>query len=180
MVINRKMQKDYQLFQVWEKQVRSPRTGMTLDVKAVDIDPWVMILAITPENKAVMVRQYRHGIEKICLELPGGLVDCEDPSPEVTARRELREETGYAVTNMVSLGECYPQPAVLDNKGYFFLGTDAEQVATPELDEGEDIEVVLLPINEIPDLIEKKVITHGMVMLSIFLYSMKKSFYWKI
>jgi len=127
-LISKKLEKDYRIFQVWEKQARSPRTGNTLDVKAIHINPWAMILAITPEDEAVMVRQYRHGIEQVCLELPGGLLDPEDSSPAAAARRELQEETGYGVSDILDLGECFPQPAVLNNKGYFFLGTDAKQV----------------------------------------------------
>ena len=67
-----------------------------------------------------MVNQYRHGIEQVGLELPGGLVDPQDASPEVAARRELLEETGYQAAGLIKIGECYPQPAVLSNRCFFF------------------------------------------------------------
>ena len=119
-------------------------------------------------------KQYRHGIERICLELPGGLQDADDPSLASAARRELMEETGYGVSEIIHLGECFPQPAVLDNIGYFFLGTDARLEGEPTPDEGEDIEVVLVPLEQIPGLIERKEIDHGMVMVAIYFYWQKK------
>lgn len=169
-VLERELEKDYRIFQVENRKALSPRTGKTLDIKAICFPPWVMILALTSANEAIMIRQYRHGIEQVCLELPGGLVDPQDNSPAAAAERELLEETGYGVSKIVKLGSCYPQPAVLNNKGHFFLGTQAEKVAEPTLDEGEDIEIVHIPINDVPQMIEKGEITHGMVMLAYFFY----------
>jgi len=175
-ILSRELDRDYHIFKVWKKQVLSPRTGETLEVKAIKFAPWTMVLAVTPENEAVMVRQYRHGIEQVCLELPGGLVDPEDPSPASAAERELLEETGYQVAEVFELGECFPQPAVLSNKGYFYLGTGAEKVTEPSLDDGEDIEIVRVPLERIPAMIENREITHGMVMLAFCLYRMKRLF----
>lgn len=173
-VLSRKLAEDYRIFQVWEKQARSPRTGGILDVKSVHINPWAMVLAVTPADEIVMVRQFRHGIEQVCLELPGGLLDPEDPSPAEAARRELLEETGLTVTDVVDMGECFPLPALLNNKGHFFLGSGAAKVSDPALDEGEDIEVVLVPFAEIPRMIAGKEINHGMVLLAFFFYWQQK------
>lgn len=172
-IISRELAADYRIFKVFAKTVRSPRTGRTMDVKAIEIAPWSMVLAITPRDEVVMVRQYRHGVEQICLELPGGIVDPEE-SPAAAAGRELREETGYHADAVTPLGECFPQPAVLDNRGYFFLAENAVRVADLQQDDGEDIEVVLIPRKEIPALIARGEIVHGMVLLAFFFHGLQQ------
>jgi 8-oxo-dGTP pyrophosphatase MutT (NUDIX family) len=172
-ILNRHMEADYRIFKVFGKKVCSPRTNQIMEVKSIDFSPWAMILATTSKEEIIMVRQYRHGIEQVCLELPGGLVDAGDLSTAAAAGRELLEETGYQAANIVELGECFPQPAVLNNKGYFFHGKDAVKVAEPTPDAGEDIEVVKVPLQKIPDMIANKEITHGMVLLAFFLYGLK-------
>ena len=57
---------------------------------------WVNVFALTEEGQVVMVKQYRHGIREISIELPGGVID-EGETPEEAARRELMEETMLAI-----------------------------------------------------------------------------------
>ena len=173
-IISREPAGDYGIFAVIEKKVRSPRTGETREVQTLEFSDWVLILALTSEEEVVMVRQYRHGIERVCLELPGGLVDPADDSPALSARRELLEETGYQSDEVVLLGECYPQPAVLSNKCVFCLAENAVEVQSQDLDAGEDIEILKVPLKEIPAKIVKGEINHGMVLLAFFFLSMKQ------
>ena len=122
-----------------------------------------------------MVRQYRHGTEQVCLELPGGLVDSNDDSPEVSAGRELLEETGYKARKITYIGECFPQPAILSNTCYFYLAEDVESVQTQNLDPGEDIEIVTLPLKSISTRIGSQEINHGMVLLAFFFFERYRS-----
>lgn len=168
-ILDRQEVQDFNLFKIEKKRVRSPRTGEIREALAIQFPDWVMILAITPEEEVVMVRQYRHGNERVCLELPGGLVDSEDDSPARSARRELLEETGCKAGEITLIGECFPQPAILSNKGYFYLAQDVESLQTQQLDPGEDIEIVKIPLKEIPAKIESKQIDHGMVLLAFSL-----------
>jgi 8-oxo-dGTP pyrophosphatase MutT (NUDIX family) len=172
-VISREVVNDFGIVQIHKKQARSPRTGDVRDILAIDFPDWVLVLAITPEKEVVMVRQYRHGIERICLELPGGLVDPGDASPAVAAKRELLEETGYQSVEFVPIGECYPQPAVLSNRCFFFLAKNAQKVQEPELDAGEDLEILTTPLKEISSKITNKHINHGMVCLAFQFYWMQ-------
>lgn len=169
-IVEREVVGDYGLFEIQNKQALSPRTGKVSPFKAIHFPDWTMILPITPDGEVVMVRQFRHGIERVCLELPGGLMDPGDPSGEAAATRELLEETGYAVDAVSPLGRCFSMPALLKNEGLFYLGTGARRVQEPQLDPGEDIEVVLMPLNRVAGMIDRGEIDHGMVLLAFFYY----------
>ena len=173
-IIKREQVADYKIFSLHKKQVRSPRTGEIGEVLGLQFPDWVLILALTPQQEVVMVRQYRHGTEQVHLELPGGLVDPDDTSPELTAQRELLEETGFKVSNIRLIGECYPQPAILSNRCMFYLAEGAVKAQQQELDAGEDIEIISIPLNKIRAKIERKEINHGMVLLAFFFLQMNK------
>ena len=173
-ILGRETILDMNLFQVNKKQVRSPRTDQLHNAISIDFPAWVMVMPVTDTNEVVMVRQYRHGIEQICMELPGGLVDPKDPSPAVSAERELLEETGYRAREFIHLGECFPQPAILSNGCTFFLAKGVRQVRAPELDAGEDIELIRVDLKRLPELVERGAITNGMVLLNLFFYYMKE------
>lgn len=64
----------------------------TFDI--IEFPKAVLILPLDENGDVVIAKQYRPGPEKVCYDLPGGLIDGED-SPEETAERELLEETGY-------------------------------------------------------------------------------------
>ena len=96
-----------------------------------------------------MVRQYRHGAQKVLLELPGGAMDAADGSPLQAARRELLEETGYTSDTFIQIGCVYPNPANQTNMIYSFLALDAEKVAGQNLDETEEIELELRPLEAV-------------------------------
>lgn len=169
-ILNRELIKDYRLFQVYQKQVRSPRTGQVLKMQAIQTPDWIIVIPVSPEDEVIMMRQYRHGAEDIFLELPGGLVDPQDDSPVIAAERELLEETGYEGEDLIPIGECYPQPAVLANKCFFYLARDVKLTREPDLDAGEDIEIVKVPLEEIASKIKTHEITHGMIQLAFFFF----------
>ena len=171
-ILKRQQVADYKIFSLHQKQVRSPRTGEIREMLALHFPDWVLTLALTPQQEVVMVRQFRHGSEQVCLELPGGLVDPDDASPELTAKRELLEETGFKVSSIRLIGECYPQPAILSNRCVFYLAEGAVKAQQQNLDAGEDIEIMTIPLNQIQAKIENKEIDHGMVLLAFFFFQM--------
>jgi len=173
-ILNRELSHDYRLFQVYQKQVRLPGSGDILKVQTIQTPDWVMVIPVTPQEDVIMVRQYRHGSEEVCLELPGGLVDTEDDSPAVAAERELLEETGCQGADLIPIGECFPQPAVLSNKCFFYFADNVKKIREPDLDAGEYIEIVKFPLKEIALKIENREIIHGMVLLAFFFYRLKQ------
>ncbi|HID61781.1 MAG TPA: NUDIX hydrolase [Anaerolineae bacterium] len=164
--------KSYRVFSVRTDTARSPRTGKEHDFYVIESADWVNVIPLTPDNQVVMVRQYRHGTRQISLEVPGGLVNPKD-TPLDTARKELLEETGYQAEEITLIGTAHPQPAVLDNRHLTFLATNVRKTAALNLDEGEDIEVVLVPLSEIPRLIREGEITNAMVILAFYWYFME-------
>jgi ADP-ribose diphosphatase len=141
--------------------------GNLLDATIFEFRSWANIVALTKTGEVVMVRQYRHGIRDVLLEFPGGVVeDGEDPL--VGARRELQEETGYTSSNIVPIGKLYPNPALQTNTLYCYLALDAEKVSGQSLDAGEDIEVHLMPLDELVELAKRGEFLHALMNSVLF------------
>ena len=103
------------------------------------------VVALTEDGKAVLVKQFRHGTRETTLEIPGGAVDPGDRSPLAAARRELREETGYVARRWTRIGLVQPNPAFQTNACTTFLAEMCRRAGEPDPDEGEELEVVLVP-----------------------------------
>jgi len=161
---------DMSLFSIRINRCRSPRTGQEHNFYIIDFPSWVQIIPITPDDRLVMIRQYRHGCGQIFLELPGGLIDKDDLSPDKTAKRELLEETGYLAEDLSLLTSTYPQPAVLNNMGLTYLTKGVKKVTEPNLDAAEDIEVCLVELQRIPEMIRDGEINHGQTVMALSLY----------
>ena len=95
---------------------RSQQSGAEAEFYVLDACDWVNVVAVTEDGRMVFVEQYRHGVERTTLEIPGGMVDAEDPSPEAAARRELLEETGFASEDWRLIGTVDPNPAIQSNR----------------------------------------------------------------
>ena len=132
--------------------------------------PWTNVVAVTDEGGIVLVRQFRHGIEEVCLEVPGGVVDASDEDPAAAAARELREETGYEAAEFELLGAVSSNPAILNNRTYCFLATGARLVGEPTPDEHEDLAVLVEPLSRIPDLIKSGEVHHALSICALSLY----------
>jgi ADP-ribose pyrophosphatase len=157
----------YRVFSIRTDRARSPRTGKEHDFFILESSSWVNVIPLTPQNEVVLVRQYRHGIQGVTLEIPGGLVEDSD-SPEEAAGRELYEETGYRASEMIPLGSVHTNPAIQNNECYTFLARDVFLGGGQSQDEKEDIEVVRRPLSEIPNLIRNGEITHSLVLAAFY------------
>ncbi|MBU2591025.1 MAG: NUDIX hydrolase [Nitrospinae bacterium] len=157
---------DIPLFSVQYHWMKNPRNGELLKRLVLETNDWVNIVPLTADGNIIVIRQYRFGVERIITEIPGGLVDIGEGHREA-AIRELREETGYASDDWVYLGSVEPNPAIHNNRCHHWLAKGIVKVAEAELDEGEDIEVNLISVEELRSQVKSGEIRHSLVLSAL-------------
>jgi 8-oxo-dGTP pyrophosphatase MutT (NUDIX family) len=151
------------------------RTSMKRkDFYFFDFPDWVNIIARTPDNEIVLVRQFRYGTKRMELEIPGGMID-QGEDPLAAGCRELLEETGFTGKNGKIIGKVCPNPAIQGNSCYTILVEDAVLTAKPHPDDMEEIDWLRVPEQDIDRYIRDGLIEHGLVLNAIFHYERYKS-----
>lgn len=121
--------------------------------------PCVAVLAVTDDNKVVLVRQYRYPVAQPLLEIPAGKMDGPDSErPEATAARELAEETPYTATKFELIHNFYTAPGFCDEYMYLFRATGLKHDSTLEPDVGEVVDTVLYSREEVIQALKNKAI----------------------
>ncbi|WP_319202064.1 NUDIX hydrolase [uncultured Ilyobacter sp.] len=110
----------------------------------------VGILALTDDNKVILVKQYRPAVQDFVLEIPAGLIEPGE-SPEETAYRELEEEAGYRAKSMEKIYEYYSSPGISKSKTHIFLAKSLVKTKQ-SLDEDEFLEIIEASFEELQDL----------------------------
>lgn len=134
------------------------------DYTVLEFEDWVNIIPVTKDGHVVMIRQWRHGVRRETLEIPGGLISPEDTSPADAAIREMAEETGYHSNNVIHIGTVEPNPAIQANRCHTYLADDAYLHSPQNLDPTEAISMELMKKEHIYRMIRSHEITHSLVV----------------
>lgn len=167
--------RDYRVLRVREDRYRFEPSGDETDFVVCESADWVLVIPFTADGQVVLVRQYRHGIRQVVLEVPGGIVDGKE-SPEETAARELQEETGYVAENIRMIGRLVPNPALNDAHCHVAVAIGCRLAADPSPDPWEKIEVALYPQDQIRSLVRSGDLCHAQVIAAFALLEIAEGF----
>ena len=160
-------------FKVRKDICKSPDGRVINPYYVYEFPEWATAFALTEDNKVIMVKQYRHPIGEVIVELPGGCVDDTDKDFQAAIARELLEETGYVFTSYESLGMISANPSTNTNWMHMFLAKGGKKVSEQKLDSNEEILVQLYSIDEVKKLIRDHKIIQSMHVTCI-LYALEK------
>jgi len=128
----------------------------------------VLIVPVLSDGRLVVERQYRYPIGRVMLEFPAGKLDPGE-APLDTARRELREETGYAAASWRPLGRVHPVVSYSTEAIEFFVAEGLTHVGA-QLDAGEFLEIALMSVGDMLAAIDRGEITDAKTVAALLLY----------
>jgi ADP-ribose pyrophosphatase len=127
----------------------------------------VVVIPVLPDGRLLFERQHRYPIGRTIVELPAGKIDPGEDIGE-TARRELLEETGYAAASWRHLGGMHLCVGYSNERIEIFLATDLTQVSGQQLDHGEFLDLLPLPLDEAIEMIRDGSLTDAKTISGLF------------
>ena len=159
---------DCRIFEVRKQRLKRRSDGLEGEFFVLDTNDWVNVLALTPDDKIILVRQFRYGSKEQSLEPPGGVVE-RGEDPLVAGLRELQEETGYVGEEPKLLGVVRPNAAILSNRCHVILVRNAQKTAELNFDQHEELVTELYPVRELKEMVRRGEITHSIGLNSIMM-----------
>jgi ADP-ribose pyrophosphatase len=135
----------------------------------VELPASVITFGLTDDKQVLVTEQYRHPIQELSIEFPGGFIDAGE-EPLSAAKRETEEETGYHFEQYKYLGKVAGNPGILSNYTHLFLATGGKKVKTQHLDAQEDINVKLISIAELKELIRNNQIVRHYILMPVCMH----------
>ncbi len=128
---------------------------------------WALVVPVRDDGRVVMERVYRWPLRRTLLECPGG--GCDGDPPELAARRELEEETGYRAREFVHLGGFAASDGYSDERYDIYLATGLTRDGQISREVTEEIEVELVPLAKLREMALRGEIEDGPSALAILL-----------
>jgi 8-oxo-dGTP pyrophosphatase MutT (NUDIX family) len=156
---------DYRIFKTAFVDAEHPRGGPAKRFSLIECVDWVNVVAVTTDDRVVLLRQFRPGIDAVCLEIPGGMIDPGE-DPVAAAARELAEETGYTGGDWQYLGKVAPNPAIQNNYLHSVLARGVALTRAPAPDDGEVLAVETATFAEVRRALVEGRIDHALVVVA--------------
>ena len=132
------------------------------------------VLAVRPDGKILMVRQYRNALDRFTLEVPAGKRDSLNENTSICAARELEEETGYRAGKLEKLLSLKSTVAFCDELIDVYLATDLVEIGEQHLDEAEDIDIEAYELKELMDMCYSGTLQDAKTVAAIMAYAARK------
>lgn len=157
------------VFDLIRRRIAAP-SGEVFERTYVSTPGAVAVVAITEAGEVVLVRQYRATMGGVIIEVPAGMRDQPGESPELTALRELTEETGYIAGAVERLGSIISSPGVTDSVVEIFLAESLELGDwNPHGPEEAAMQIALVPFDEAVSMVEDGRITDSKTVAGLLL-----------
>ena len=163
-------------FTVRQEKLEMPNGSVIEEYFVHEYPEWVNVIAITGDEKIVMIRQYRHALGRVSFEIPAGVCENNGTTLEENARRELAEETGYCGGNWRYFMSLSPNPATNTNLAHTFIAENVRKSDSRKLDKTECIDVHLLSFDEVFELLQRNEIVQSLMAAPLWklFYDRKK------
>ena len=158
---------DCRIFKINKVHFEHEVRGTSGDFYVMDTASWVHVVALTKNNKIILVQQFRFGTENLSWEVPGGLMEAGE-SPIAAGLRELREETGYEGSSCELMATIAPNPAIQNNVCHFVLVRDVELKQDLDWDEHEEILTQTVDLKTAEEWARNGTIFHALSITSLF------------
>lgn len=133
---------------------RLPSKRIIDDYLVVEVPDGAVVIALTGKQEIVLVRQYKHGLGQVVLELPAGNVE-KGEDPGFTIKRELLEETGCVAKDLELISILATKPARMSARTYVYFAADVNYIGKQQDPDTEVIEIVLVPVKNLPSLVQE-------------------------
>ncbi len=163
---NERVEYTTNIFKVLKRDMKIESENHSATFSILDAPDWINVIALTSEDEIILVEQYRYGIEKPTLELPGGVCDPGE-NPQDSSERELLEETGYAGNECIYLGNVSSNPAMQTNYTHTYLIRNCKKVQEQQLDGNERINVHLIPLVQFLEMVGNGEVKHSLVVAAV-------------
>ena len=157
--------------EVFQEKIRLPDGKVVPEYYEIEMPHYTAVFAVTVEQKIMVLRCYRHAVEKVTLTMPGGMIE-EEESPLEGIQREFLEETGYIAKEWKQLGTFIGNSTRGCGTYHLFFATGARSLQKPNSGDLEELELLLWTPEDIEKAIDDKKV-QSLGVLSMLLLGLR-------